>query len=1345
MTVNQFKLNAAQTIAWAIPKPPVGCTPVVVYIGRDDSGVGAIQVALANVTAPPSRETLRVLHLARKGKSNVQLIVGAVFGELIWLFGPDERAEIIEAFPLDQVLRQLQSALNEPNALAAYTRLGQFRRSIDSTSLPGFINSGLFASYHIRENVPTRLDWFDQCERAKAWLSLRDEALIKGLGYLTEKTAGHALILSSITPVPKAVAVLLDESEQFDGASEKHSLLSPVAWGLNVATRQGVPWLILLRKDQIRLYPARDGVGVGQKGQVETFFEIDLAAIDADKAGLLALVFSADALAENGTASQLLEASRKFASQLGVRLRERIYENVVPQLAKSVAERLREQGFSLDVEGLALAYRLTLRILFRLLFQAYAEDRGLLPAGRNESYDANSLKTIARRYRDTPEEDFGDAQSLWLDLIQVWNAIDAGNKTWDVPSYNGGLFGTDPDLHPDGVRIERLGLHDSVIGPALQHLLVDDTEDGVRGPVDFRSLSVREFGTIYEGLLESSLSVADQNLTVDPKGAWVPAKKDDKILSFEGEVFFHSASGERKATGSYFTPSLLVDHLIESALDPALASHLKRIEGLLQIGDQVAAARDFFDFRVADLAMGSGHFLVAAVDRIEARMRTFLTEPSTNIPAINAELIRLSQTAKLALGTDTLAISEIEPSSLLRRQIARRCIYGLDINPLAVELARLALWIHTFVPGLPMSSLDHGLVCANSLTGIGTIEEAKGALSPDSHTSQISFYEDVISENLMRARDLLTDVANSDEAKKSEVKAAAKIATLAKEAAEPARLIFDAAVAARLGHFDPRAVFDEESLRKIGKSSQVVEAIEPMKPAHMPFLFPEVFLRDNPGFDVLIGNPPWEELMLEEPKFWLRIQPGLLGLNATALKGTISKLRAEYPEMVAEFERQSETIAGVRKILLKGPYPGLGTGDVDLYQAFAWRNWHLLRRGGSLGLVFPRSLLNGASGALWRNEVLSNSKCELITLLNTGGWIFPNVHGQYSIALVSAVKGKIRDSAIGLGGPFSSEKEFAKGRHHLGYLPFDLLKKYSTGASIPQLPDEKSVEVFTQLRRSPRFDSFTDWEFRPVAEFHATNDRSTFDAGPRKGRWPVLGGFSFNIWQPETAETYAWADPKVVKRALFEKRKNQARSKASAFHGLNPKLLNDESTLPCLSPRIAFRDVTNATNTRTLIAALIPGECLLTNTAPYLLRIRGNAKDEAYLLAILSSISLDWYARRYVELHVNFHIFNGFPIPIIPDTDPIRQRVINISGQLAARDERYAAWAKEVGVKVGKVQTDSEQFPLVAELDALVAHLYGLNRDQLIHLFKTFHRGWDYKPQLEATLEFFDSWKMKSE
>ena len=237
-----------------------------------------------------------------------------------------------------------------------------------------------------------------------------------------------------------------------------------------------------------------------------------------------------DALAADGTADELLRDSSRYATELGARLRERIYDEIVPPVAVEVAQRLaKHAAVQLDADGLSLAYRVTLRILFRLLFQAYAEDRGLLPSGRNEGFDANSLKTNARRLIDSDTDEFGDSSTIWFDLVQVWNAIDQGNPQWQIPSYNGGLFSTDPERSPEGALIKKIELPDSVLGPALKSLLIDVTGDGVLGPVDFRSLSVREFGTIYEGLLESSLSLAEEDLTVDSSGAWVPAKKGDEV------------------------------------------------------------------------------------------------------------------------------------------------------------------------------------------------------------------------------------------------------------------------------------------------------------------------------------------------------------------------------------------------------------------------------------------------------------------------------------------------------------------------------------------------------------------------------------------------------------------------------------------------------------------------------------------------------------------------------------------------------------------------------------------------------------------------------------------------
>ncbi len=424
-----LSLRATQAVDWA-GSTPTGASLEKVFIGHDPDGLGGIQIAVATVTGPPTVQLRQKLHALRKGSRTITLIVAATDGTSVWLQGPDASAAW-DPMPVDRALRQLQSVLDEPDSTAAFNHIAALRRQVETGGV-GWTNNGLFAKYHLEHNVSGRPDWTRKGEQAKALRDLRGQRLIEALGFRATSGPGGSLILTAAegdSDAPQAVAVLLDEAEHFDAKSPRYQL-TPIAFALAVAQRRELPWVIGLRKDHIRLYPGKDGIGVGQKGQVETYFEIDLATIDDDQVALLALVFTATALAKAGTADELLRDSARYATGLGNRLRQRIYEGVVPPIAKAVAERLPSIGRSIDADGLQVAYKLTLRILFRLLFQAYAEDRGLLPYGRSDGYTANSLKTIAQRNLEVDETDFGDAASIWLDLVQVWNAIDQGNKQW---------------------------------------------------------------------------------------------------------------------------------------------------------------------------------------------------------------------------------------------------------------------------------------------------------------------------------------------------------------------------------------------------------------------------------------------------------------------------------------------------------------------------------------------------------------------------------------------------------------------------------------------------------------------------------------------------------------------------------------------------------------------------------------------------------------------------------------------------------------------------------------------------------------------------------------------------
>ncbi|MDP3950531.1 Eco57I restriction-modification methylase domain-containing protein [Microbacterium sp.] len=1314
-----------------------------------------LQVATAEWSCPadPAREVLRTLHRERQGKRLFPLIVAVFAADRAFLLGPSGDAATT-VLPKDQALRLLQAALDEPDGLAARTRLATLQRATSSTSPVGVTNEGLFADHYLATSAPKRPDWKACAAAAADMLALRHESLIRALGFTTQRAAGHALLLSAAT-APRAVAVLLQADEQFDAATRRFEL-SPVAWGLRVAAKTEVPWLIVLRGSQIRLYPARPGVGVGQKGQADTWFELDLAVIDAEQAAFLRLVFAAEALAPQGSTQQLLDGSAQFAVELGERLRDRVYDRAVPRLAQAVAEQLPAMGQAVDAAGLDLAYRLSLKILFRLLFQAYAEDSGLLPYGRNARYDRNALNTWAKDLASDPGQPFDhDSTAIWDDIAQVWRVIDSGDSAWNVPAYNGGLFGSDPALNPEGDLLARMRLGNDTMGPVLAALLVDDIGDGalpheVGGPpgaVDFRSLSVREFGTIYEGLLESSLSLAPTDLKVDREGTYIPAAPGDEVVVAAGGVYFHSASGQRKSTGTYFTPHIVVEHLLDRALEPVLADHLTKVRTFLDAGDEAAAAVAFFDFRVADLAMGSAHFLTAAIDRIEAGMRGFLTEHP--IPAITEELRRLELAAEKALGDDA-AVARIEPAALLRRQIARRCVYGLDLNPMAVELARLAIWITTFVPGLPMSSLDHTLVCANSLTGIGTIDEALAALDPASATGTMSLFSDAIHDELAKARDLLVDAANASEATKAEVTAAAHTAIEAKTAAEPARLLFDAVVAARLGLLTPGAYLDPTDLQAAAAEPRIAAAVGAVQPAHFPFLFPEVFLRDNPGFDVILGNPPWEKLKVEEHAWWAVRFPGLRSMPQKDKNIAIVGYKTQRPDLVSQYEVDLFEAKATAKLVSSGPFPGIGATDIDLMAAFAWRFIHEQRTGGSVGVVLPRTAFAGAACEQWRRALMAlGDISDLTMIVNNRQWLFPRVHPQYTVALLSFRSGGTTDPTVTLQGPYASRAEFLDGTAHpsnAASFPAAQVANWTGTAAIPLLPDAESLPVFAQLRSHPDFGADTgDWRLRPFTELHTTKDKAFYDfdlTHPAESHTlPVWTGRTFNLWAPGSGTPYAYADPREVVPYLGQRRLASARRTQTAFTGLAARHLSDPDSLPMFSPRIAFRDVARATDSRTMVCCLLPAGVVLVHKAPFLMRQVGDPADEAFVLGVLSTIPFDWYARRFVEVTMSFALLNAMPVPRPLADSPLAVRASQIAGRLAAVDERYADWAAEVGVEVASVKTPEERNDLIAELDAVVSLLYGLSRDQVEHVFETFHRGWDCEPRLRAVLKHYDSWK----
>ena len=1324
-----------------------GVHPISLFIGQ---GTSALEVAVAQAARLPNRLALIEIWKARKaGRAAPLLLVVLYPGKASVIGATGETPPVYVDMDVGQIERLCREVLSQPDRHSALLLLSQALPTLE-TALPGLTNEGLLALHELEHGVPARSDWNDARHKAKAAATKRSDEMLGALGFKVQRLDNLTSLLRS-GERSVALAVMLRESETAEAGIARFNSLSPISYALKKADDENLNWVILTQGNRIRLYSTTVDSGVGRRGRTETYIECQSSLLSDEHLAYLWLIYSAEALAPNGSLHQILGESQRFAGDLAIRLRERIYNHVVPELAQGIAV---ARGIDqMKPEDISITYELALTVLFRLLFIAYAEDRDLLPYRFNDAYRTRSLKQKAQELADFVAKNtpIATGDSHWQETSVLWQAVAEGNPEWDVPAYDGRLFSNDEKVSKLGAELARITLSNECFETALRQLIVIETPEGVPGPVDFRSLGVREFGTIYEGLLESELAVATNDLIVKEQrkkgkteSVYVPAGDGVTPDVLIGEVYLHNRSGARKSTGSYYTKPFVVGHLLNRSLEPALTDHFARLGRM----DDTDATEAFFDLRVADIAMGSGHFLIGAIDRIEKRMADYLA--SRHLPGVHLELDKLRSVAINELG-ELGESTTIEDGQLLRRMIARRCIYGVDLNGIAVQLARLAVWIHTFVPGLPLSFLDHNLVHGNALVGIGALDEIKEKFK----SLSLPLFPVDAHSLLGKAVAPLRRLANVNDVSLQEVARARAALAEAREAIRSTEALCDLISAQAISENQKVTGFQFQNWKDMEDNAYQSEVAQlarrdlaDSRVLHFPVAFPEVFLGARSGFDVILGNPPWQEATIEEDGFWARHFPGFQSLPQPAQEVEKERLREERPDLVSLYEDELKENEQIRKVLVGGAFPGMGTGDPDLYKAFCWRFWNLTTvDGGRIGVVLPRSALAAKGSEKFRREIFSGAaQVDVTMLVNNRNWVFPEVHPQYSIGLACIKRGVPEKQSINFQGPYASKTKFIEGitEKPTGFKSCDVLE-WNDSASLPLLPTEESIGVFAQLRKSPRLDLIEGnaWRARPDCELHATNDKPLLDLKSvecPEGFWPVFKGASFNLWNPDTGTYYAWGDPKAVCQRLQGKRLRGGTIKRSAHSEFPLHHLQDPTTLPCFAPRVAFRDVTNRTNQRTVIACLVPPKVFITNKGPYLLWPRGDEKDQAFLLGTISSIPLDWYARRFVELNLNFFILNPFPIPRPSRDNGFWKRVVQLAGRLACPDKRFSTWANAVGVEHGPLATDEKE-EMIYELDAVVAQLYGLSERQLVHIFETFHEGWNYQTRLDSVLQHFRIWR----
>lgn len=699
----------------------------------------------------------------------------------------------------------------------------------------------------------------------------------------------------------------------------------------------------------------------------DNYLEIDLLRLiesnDTDTFKFFFFFFRKDAFVKSkeGQAflDRVLNESKEYAEKIGDDLKDNVYW-AMKRIAEGFINQKSNRLDNPDTETLTRVQNNTMILLYRFLFLLYAEGKGLLdlhdPRYR-EYYSFHHIKHDIAERQDGPVNQRFDTvkSSIQADLKVLFKLVDQGSESFGIPkseyyipAYNGGLF--DPEKHPD---LEHWEIGDKYLADAIDLLSRSKLKDGRRDFVDYSTLEIRNLGSIYEGLLEYKLKKAESDLVVD-EGEWVTLdvyntdRKQKKTFSdfiendrvSIGHLYLATDKGERKSSGSYYTPDYIVNYIVKNTIGPVVEQKWKDA----QEKDE-SCVDAILSINILDPAMGSGHFLVGAVD--------FLSQKLLEGVQKDFESGKIADTAPYT-------------NDWARRDVVSHCIYGVDLNELAVELAKVGLWLTTISRDKPLSFLDHRLKQGNSLIGARltslryypgkepkerTQTELPTSISPRfighilSKIAELDAIEDNHLEDIIRKEKAFEEFRQLPEYQKAKGLANVFTAVYFGNVINPterksSEALYQDLVWAIAGD-------DKEWQSKTWYPwfKQAITIAKENSFFYWELEFPEIFfdagkLRENPGWDAIIGNPPYDVISEKE---------------------------------------QNRAVEFDKKYFLNYSIYSAAVGNkLNLYRLFISLSISLLRRNGFHGFIVPMALIGDAQAKPLRAELLKNQKIILI-------------------------------------------------------------------------------------------------------------------------------------------------------------------------------------------------------------------------------------------------------------------------------------------------------------------------------------------------------------------------------
>jgi type I restriction-modification system DNA methylase subunit len=1032
----------------------------------------------------------------------------------------------------------------------------------------------------------------------------------------------------SVVADAKAWHIPLDRPNRINGRKEYPP--QQMEWYLD---RTHVNWGILTNGRLWRLIPRIVPSG---KPRFQTYLEVDLPAVldglsDPDRRLLTGehlrefyyfyLLYSPHAFIRRAQIRPLIERAASGSSEYALGVSEDLKERIFEALRLTIAGFLRrpENGLSVD-KDLDLCRQNGFILLYRLLFIMYAEDRGLLPYRTNQLYtDNRSLARIrdevATKLDTRIMQRFSSTETtIWKDMRVLFDLVDSGHGRYGVPAYNGGLFSSESHQF-----LENNALADSDIAQIIDKLSrARDPQNPDAGlfRVDYRDLAIRQLGSVYEGLLEMHPRFATVRLVVirsnrpgtvselyHPANEAIPKgfRQTGETVQ-PGTVYLESDKGERRATGSYYTPDHIVDYIVQRTLQPVCKRIQDEVEAEIKYMSpnpartqdveyastnlDTATPQNHFDervlkLRILDPAMGSGHFLVRACQYLAEEIAT---NPHTRVIDANGQT------------------EEQQTLTYWKRQIAERCLFGVDLNPLAVELAKLALWLETVSKDKPLAFLDNHLRHGNSLIGarleqLDRLPNAEplfaGLLASEFNQSKSEMFGPLRDLRLL-ASDTPATVKEKERLLKvyeSRADVFFKVANvwcselLRVEGTLP---IEQAAYTELIQNLRRPRLFRTLLVPYLPQLQRVSEYFAPF---HWQLEFPDAFTEladDAQGFHAVIGNPPYDVLASKE-----------LG---TDLEPMMRFVRHQ-PEFEPSF-----------------------VGKNNLYKLFICKAIELLVEGGYLGFIVPMPLLGDEQAVGVRRLILTSGTFLDIHAFPQKDDISKRVFPAAKLSTVLFVMVKSQDGRI-------KGQRFTVARH-----PDRQIE--SGSPSLMMAADE--IENYDQTNQTIVSCAQADWDLavRLMGQSHfmrlgnfcesyqgevnETNDIRFLSRLPEDGQ-QVLRGATVCLYALRAASQ---GESLYIKREAFLDGK-APQSKAWDFQ----------------ERRVGFQRSAPQNNFRRLIAAPIPRGNFCFDTVSYVPESKSRLPLEM-ILVLLNSKLLEWYFRLgSSNSKVNEYQFNNLPCP----------------------------------------------------------------------------------------------------